>query len=251
MGADRAEGSGNQNGGGSVSSVLATQLSDLARELQKEDDVAAVLSAIIDAALDLIPGTAHASISLVTGRKKVDSKVASGELPRQVDALQNSTGQGPCLDAAYKERVVRVPDLRQEDRWPKFSLGAVKLGARSMLSFQLFVEGDRLGALNLYGDGPDAFGSESEQVGLLVAAHAAVAFADSQKISQLDEALISRQLIGQAEGILMERYKITSQQAFILLSRASSRSNIKLRDIAAHLASSGEVITPSAPATES
>ena len=251
MDVERAEGSGNLKGDSRVSSELATQLSELARELQQENDVKAVLSGIVDAALDLVPGTAHASISLVTGRKKVDSEAASGELPRQVDALQNSTGQGPCLDAAYEERVVRVPDLSREDRWPAFSRGAVELGARSMLSFQLFVEGDRLGALNLYGTGPDAFDDESEQVGMLVAAHAAVAFADSLKISQLGEALASRQLIGQAEGILMERFKITGQQAFILLTRASSRSNVKLRDIAEHLADSGEVITPGARAAES
>jgi GAF domain-containing protein len=232
------------------SEVLATQLSELARELQQEDDVHAVLASIVHAALDLIPGTAHASISLITARKKIDSEVASGEFPRQLDALQNSTGQGPCLDAAYEKQLVRVPDLTREERWPAFTRGAVALGARSMLSFQLFVEGDRLGALNLYGDGPDAFSSESEQVGMLVAAHAAVAFADSQKISQLSEALASRQLIGQAEGILMERYKITAEQAFVLLSRASSRSNIKLRDIADRLASSGEITTPATPATE-
>ena len=85
---------------------------------------------------------------LPSASKKVDSQVASGDVPRRVDALQTSTGQGPCLDAAYKERVVRVPDLSREDRWPKFSLGAVELGARSMLSFQSFVESDRLGALN-------------------------------------------------------------------------------------------------------
>lgn len=251
MGVNRPEVSNTRQGNGPVSAGLATQLSDLARELQQDDDVYAVLSGIVQAALDLIPGTAHASISLVTGRKKVDSEVASGELPRQVDALQNSTGQGPCLDAAYQELVVRVPDLSREDRWPEFSRGAVKLGARSMLSFQLFVEGDRLGALNLYGAGPNAFDSESEQVGLLVAAHAAVAFADSQKINQLGEALVARQLIGQAEGILMERYKLTAEQAFILLSRASSRSNIKLRDIAEHLASSGEFIAPRLPAADS
>lgn len=251
MGVERAEGPGNLKGASRVSAELATQLSELARELQQENDVEAVLSGIVDAALDLVPGTAHASISLVTGRKKVDSAVASGELPRRVDALQNSTGQGPCLDAAYEERVVRVPDLSRENRWPDFSRGAVELGARSMLSFQLFVEGDRLGALNLYGEGPDAFDNESEQVGMLVAAHAAVAFADSLKISQLGEALASRQLIGQAEGILMERFKITGQQAFILLTRVSSRSNVKLRDIAEHLANSGEVITPGANANES
>jgi hypothetical protein len=120
-----------------------------------------------------------------------------------------------------------------------------------MLSFQLFVEGDRVGALNLYGEGPDAFDSESEQIGALVAAHAAVAFADSQKISQLGEALVARQLIGQAEGILMERYKITAEQAFLLLTRASSRSNIKLRDVAEHLASSGEIAMKRLPTSES
>ncbi len=139
--------------------------------------------------------------------------------------------------------MIRVPGLSLEDRWPDFSRGAVELGARSMLSFQLFVEGDRLGALNLYGKGPNAFNEESEQVGLLVAAHAAVAFADSQKISELGQALVARQLIGQAEGILMERYKFTAEQAFLLLTRASSRSNIKLRDVAEHLASSGEITT--------
>ena len=251
MGEDRPEVSHTHKRNSRVSAGLATQLSDLARELQQEGDVHAVLSGIVYAALDLIPGTAHASISLVTGRQKVDSEVASGDLPRSVDALQNSTKQGPCLDAAYQKRVVRVPDLSQEKRWPNFCRGAVELGARSMLSFQLFVEGDRLGALNLYGAGPNAFNDESEQVGLLVAAHASVAFADSQKISQLGEAVLSRQLIGQAEGILMERYKITAEQAFIILSRVSSRSNVKLRDIAEHLASSGEIIGDGLPASKS
>lgn len=233
--------SGTSGPSGSVSGELATRLGDFARELQHEDDLDTVLAGIVQAAVQLIPGAAEASISLVTGRKKIESKIASGDLPRRADALQSSTGQGPCLDAAYEERIVRVPDLSTETRWPAFCSGAVELGARSMLSIQLFVEGDRLGALNLFGSRPGAFDLESEQIGLLVAAHAAVAFADSQKISQLNEALITRQLIGQAEGILMERYKISAQQAFLVLTRASSSSHSKLRDVAEHLTSSGEI----------
>ncbi|MCB5292020.1 GAF and ANTAR domain-containing protein [Arthrobacter sp. SO3] len=240
--------SGTSGQSGSVSGDLAAQLGELARELQHEDDLDTVLAGIVQAAVHLIPGAADASIGLVNDRKRIDSKVASGDLPRRVDALQSSTGQGPCMDAAYEDRIVRVPDLSTETRWPAFSSGAAELGAHSMLSIQLFVEGDRLGALNLFGVRPDAFNLESEQIGLIVAAHAAVAFADSQKISQLKEALISRQLIGQAEGILMERYKLSAQQAFLVLTRASSSSNRKLREVAEHLTISGEIAGVERPA---
>lgn len=226
-----------------VGGELASRLSDLARELQQEQDPDAVLVDIVHAAVDLIPHVAEASVSLVMGRRTVQSRAASGELPRQVDALQSSTGQGPCIDAAYEERIVRVPDMSREERWPDFAQAAYSAGARSMLSFQLFVEGDNLGALNLYGDEVNVFDEESEQVGLLVGAHAAVAFSDAQEISQLNQALDTRDLIGQAKGILMERFKISSQQAFQVLTRASSESNIKLREVADHLTRSGEILT--------
>jgi GAF domain-containing protein len=222
---------------------LAGRLGDLARELQEEHDADALLVDIVHAALDLIPYVAEASVSLVMGRRTVQSRAASGELPRMVDALQSSTGQGPCIDAAYEERIVRVPDMGHEERWPDFAQAAYDAGARSMLSFQLFVKGDNLGALNLYGDDVNVFDAESEQVGLLVAAHAAVAFSDAQEIGQLTHALDTRDLIGQAKGILMERFKISSQQAFQILVRASSESNIKLRDVADHLTRSGEILT--------
>lgn len=226
-----------------VGGDLAGRLSDLARELQEEEDTDALLVDIVHAALDLIPHVTDASVSLVMGRRTVQSRAASGDLPRNVDALQSATGQGPCIDAAYEERIVRVPNMGREERWPDFALAAFDAGARSMLSFQLFVRGDNLGALNLYGDDVDVFDEESEQVGRLVAAHAAIAFSDAQEISQLTQALDTRDLIGQAKGILMERFKISSQQAFQILTRASSESNIKLRDVADHLTRSGEILT--------
>ena len=226
-----------------VGGELAGRLSDLARELQQEQDTDTLLTDIVHAALDLIPHVAEASVSLVMGRRTVQSRAASSELPRKVDALQSATGQGPCIDAAYEERIVRVPDMSREERWPDFARAAYDAGARSMLSFQLFVKGDNLGALNLYGEDVEVFEEESEQVGLLVAAHAAIAFSDSQEISQLTQALDTRDLIGQAKGILMERFKISSQQAFHILARASSDSNLKLRAVAEHLTRSGEILT--------
>lgn len=220
---------------------LAARLGALARDLQQGEDTDAVLSGIVHAALELVPHAAHASVSLVTRHRTIESRVASSDLPRRVDALQSKTGQGPCLDASYDERIVRVPNLGTDKRWPEFSQPAFDLGAKSMLSVQLFVDGDHLGALNLFADDIDVFDTESEQIGTLVAAHAAVALAGSQQISQLIEALDTRDLIGQAKGILMERFKITAQEAFLLLVRASSELNLKLRNVAEQLAATGEM----------
>ncbi|MCB5273524.1 hypothetical protein BJG92_01046 [Arthrobacter sp. SO5] len=220
---------------------LAIRLGNIARELQHENNPDSVLAGIVHAALELVPHAADASISLVTGRRRIVSRAASSDLPRRVDALQSETGQGPCLDASYEERVVSVPDFSTDQRWPDFSRPAFELGARSMLSFQLFVDGDHLGVLNLFGSEAGAFDEESERIGALVAAHAAVAVAGSQQVTQLTQALDTRDLIGQAKGILMERFKITAQQAFLLLSRTSSELNIKLHDVAEQLTVSGEM----------
>ncbi|MFI7494849.1 GAF and ANTAR domain-containing protein [Kocuria sp. M4R2S49] len=222
-----------------VEADLAQRLSDLARTLQVEDDVQGTLEAMVHAALDLIPGVAEASISVARRRRGIESRAASGELPRTVDRLQEDTGEGPCMDAAYEERIVRVPDFRHEDRWPRFAPAALDAGATSMLAFQLYTDGDVLGALNVYGADFDAFTEESEEIGLLVAAHAAVALSAAQQVGHLHEALATRDLIGQAKGVLMERFKITPHEAFVILTTASSQTNTKLRDVAERLASTG------------
>ncbi|WP_104168006.1 GAF and ANTAR domain-containing protein [Arthrobacter sp. SX1312] len=220
---------------------LATELAELARSLQQEPDSDAILAGFVHAALDLIPGVDEGSVSVVTGRKNVGSRAPSGDLPVRIDALQMETGEGPCLEAAYERRTVRVADMAHEERWPLFAQRAAEAGAKGMLSIQLWVEGDDLGALNLYSYEADAFTDESENVGLLVASHASVAFAEAEKSRQLHAAVDSRDVIGQAKGILMERHKVTGDQAFFVLSMASQRSNIKLRDVADHLISSGEL----------
>lgn len=220
---------------------LASHLSDLARTLQTYDSPDGMLDEIVSAAVQLIPGVQEGSISAVLGRKQVELHAASGEIPGLVDQAQMRAGEGPCLDAVYEQKTVRVPDMRHEQRWPIFAGEAYAAGAGSMLAFQLFVEGDNLGALNLYSRAPDAFDDESEHVGLLFAAHAAVAYAEVRKVEQLEVAMTTRDLIGQAKGILMERYRISGVQAFNVLTRASQNTNRKLRDVATELVESREL----------
>jgi GAF domain-containing protein len=218
---------------------LAGQLSELARHLQQEQSSASLLGEIVHAAVELIPGTDAGSITMVTERRHVSSEAASSELAERVDALQEETGQGPCLDAVYQEQTVRVPDMAHEERWPDFAQRASEAGASSMLAFQLFVDGDNLGALNLYGRRPDAFDDESEHVGLMFASHAAVAFAGIRKQDQLNRALGTRDAIGMAKGILMERYHVDPDRAFRVLVRTSQQRQQKLRDVADELVRQG------------
>jgi transcriptional regulator with GAF, ATPase, and Fis domain len=220
---------------------LAEQLSQFARSLEAEDDPDRMLAEVVAAAVALIPGVDEGSLSVVLGRTNVSSRHPSSDLPRQVDAVQTEVGEGPCLDAVFEQQTVRVPDMTHEERWPRFAQRASEIGAASMLSFQLYVDGDNLGALNLYSRRPNAFTDESEHVGLLFASHAAIAFADARKVQQLQHGLVTRDLIGQAKGILMERFKITSAQAFTVLVRVSQHSNRKLRDVAEELANTGQL----------
>ena len=109
-------GEGQQGGRPVAAAALAQRLGDLARELQHGEDTDSMLAGIVHAALELVPHAADASVSLISGPRTIDSRAASSELPRRVDTLQSETGQGPCLDASYEERVVGVPDLSRDLR---------------------------------------------------------------------------------------------------------------------------------------
>jgi transcriptional regulator with GAF, ATPase, and Fis domain len=221
--------------------ALALQLGELARALQAEEDTDQTLARVVQGAIELVPGAEEGSISVVRARRHVDSQAASSELPEAVDALQAETGEGPCLDAVYEQRTVRVPDMAADQRWPRFTARAAEAGAAAMLSFQLYVDGDNLGALNLYSRTAGAFDDESEHVGLLFATHAAVAFAGVRTTDELRASMATRDLIGMAKGILMERHKVTGDRAFALLARVSQDTNRKLRDVADDLVHSGRL----------
>jgi len=218
---------------------LGEVMGAIARTLQEEHgDVDRTLQSITDASVTTVPGADFASVSLVSGRR-VEPRGATSALAAEIDALQTEFDQGPCLDALREQVTVRVEDFATEQRWPRFAAAAAGRGAGSLLSFQLFTDGSNLGALNLYAGTPGAFDARSESVGLIFAAHAAIALSAARQEQNLRTALDGRDLIGQAKGILMERYRLTAQQAFELLVRSSTHTNRKLFAIAEELTSTG------------
>ncbi|MEZ0491086.1 GAF and ANTAR domain-containing protein [Kineococcus sp. TBRC 1896] len=220
---------------------LAGALADLARDLQREQVPGDVMAQSAASAVGLVPGAEDASISLVRARRHVLSAAATSDVARQFDASQGEFGEGPCLTAMYTELVVRTDDLAEDTRWPRLGARSDELGVRSMLCFQLFVHENTLGALNLLASKPAAFDEESEAVGAMVATHAAVALAGAQRFDHLRTALLNRDVIGQAKGILMERFKVDADQAFALLTRVSQDRNVKLHVLAAELTRTGSL----------
>lgn len=218
---------------------LAEVLGDVARHLNAEADLAALLPSITASSVDTIPGADYAGITLVKHGREVESVAATDELVVQADAAQEQLGEGPCLDAIWIHDTFRIDDLQTEQRWPKYRTRALELGIRSSLSFQLFTEGRNLGALNLYSRQPHSFDDDDPQIGRLFAAHAAIALRGAQREDELQGALRSRDVIGMAKGILMERYEIGEDRAFEMLIRASQTTHIKLREVADYLVRSG------------
>ncbi len=213
---------------------------ELARVLLSAGGVRETLQQIVDMAVETIDGCDHAGISVLKNETG-STPAASDNVPLGVDAIQYETGEGPCLSAIREHEVFETGDLSSESRWPRFaSRAATETGVSSMLCFRLFVAGDTLGALNLYSKSIDAFDERSRTVGLVYAAHAAMALSTAMHDEQMDQALQSRDLIGQAKGILMARQGVGADEAFDMLRRASQRLNVKLRDVAGDMVESAQ-----------
>jgi GAF domain-containing protein len=210
---------------------LAQVLGNLAVEMQAEKSSSDTLQSITNAAPKLVPGTRWAGISLIEGRKIV-AQVPTSRAVAELDQLQSDLNQGPCLTALREFRTVHIDDMRTDTRWPDFSREAQQRGMLSMLSFQLFVRSENLGALNLYSDEPGVFSEESFLIGGVLAQHAAIAMIGAAAETHFEAALATRDIIGQAKGLLMQRQNFTGLQAFNLLARTSQETNIKLVDVA-------------------
>jgi GAF domain-containing protein len=212
---------------------LSAAMADAARTMYTTSSLEQGLQMIAEAAAKSIPGFRHAGISLLTPGGKEETKAATDELVWQLDTLQYDLHEGPCVDAMHGPRVVIAPRIRQQQRWPSYVPEAVKLGLRAQMAVKLYLDHHgTLGGLNLYSTDCEEVEEEAEHMAELFAAHAAVALGSIRQLSQLNEALHSRKVIGMALGIVMQRYGIDEDQAFKFLLRMSSHGGSKLREVA-------------------
>jgi GAF domain-containing protein len=218
---------------------------ELARVVLADRALDEVLTEIVQIARRAIPGSEASSITLIREDRGFTAAF-DGQIAMDADELQYERGYGPCLDAGRSGALFVVQDMKSEDRWPDYAAHVAELGVRSSLSVPLPFQGATIGALNNYSRHAGAFGEVDVTIGEEVAAFVAIAVGNAEAaaratddVANMRRAMASRAVIEQAKGILMERYKITAEQAFTLLTHASQRSNVKLRDIAEELTATG------------
>ena len=223
---------------------LAESFESLSGLIAPVENVESTLSRISTLSVAVIPNCDYAGVSLV----EADAIRTVGEttqLVKEIDQIQYATGQGPCLSAIKDPRQAGVPatyeiqSMATDTTWPEFSARANERGLESLLAFTLLMEERTLGSLNLYATRPNVFQAEDRSIGAIFAAHAAVALANAQtlheardRVDQLLKGYASRDAIGQAKGILMEREQCSEEEAFQLLIAASSHLHKKLREVA-------------------
>lgn len=230
----------------------AAGFAEISRQLFKAPTVRDTLQTIVQLSLRTVGSCDAAAISFVQGGE-VATPVWTDRAALDLDKLQYEAGEGPCLDAISDHEVVYTEDLSGDPRWPNLASLASDTEVRSVLSLRLGSD-DTMGSLNLYSRVRGAYGSVELAQGRIFATHSALALEartaldrtvkalelEQTRLQKLQTALISRDLIGQAKGVLMHRDHITADRAFHELRVASQRLNIKLREVAQRVVDTGE-----------
>jgi GAF domain-containing protein len=211
----------------------AARFARISQQLFAGDDPRTVLQTAVDTAVETIEPCDYAGISLRHGKGLIDTPVMTDAIVLTADNLQYELGEGPCLDAIYRDGTDVIDDLRNEQRWPKWAPAAADLGLRGVLSVRLETSERIVGGLNLYSARPYAYTENDVLTGHIYAMHASTAIHQSQDKDGLRLALNTRHEIGMAQGLLMGYFDIDPDGAFQLLRRMSSVHNVKLRELAA------------------
>ncbi len=214
--------------------TIVAQLTELVASLGRDEtETTAGLHQLIDNSVRHLIGCRYAGITLAEKSKVVTNVVATHRYAMALDAVQNRYGEGPCVAAAWRHHIMQVDDLNVDQRWPRYQRYALEhTPIRSILSYELFVDRGTMAALNFYADHPHAFTDDSVELGGVFASHIALAWSMMRRQDQFRSALASRDVIGQAKGVIMERFNLDAVEAFELLTRLSQQSNTRLIDIA-------------------
>lgn len=192
-----------------------------------------VIAELAEQAAVEIPGAQYAGVTVTRNGKHIDTPAATHKWPILLDEVQQRYREGPCLTAAWEEKTVHVANIATDERFPRYARDALRdTPIRSVMAFQLWIAGETMGALNVYAETPHVFGAETREIGSVFAAHSSVAWNAARRDEQFKKALASRDVIGQAKGMLMERYGVNAIQAFDLLRKLSQDSNTPLIQIA-------------------
>ena len=222
-------------------------LDRLGRIRLTDHDMRSLLGEIASLAQQSLPGRLDTSVTLLTGDEAVTA-VYTSDLALRLDEVQYEAGHGPCLQAATVGEPVEIEDARSDTRWRDFLDVAVQRGCLGSLSLPLPLHERVSGALNIYSRRPAAFDEPARQFarrfasyGAVVAGNMLVYESALDRAKNLEAAMASRAVIDQAKGILMERFKLTADQAFQALTRVSMETNTKVRDIAERFVDTGKL----------
>jgi ANTAR domain len=199
-------------------------------------DLDHTLEQITAAAVEVLPGVYYASITVMHGDGRLDTHAPTDQMLLGLDAAQYQLREGPCYRAAVDETFVASDHLAADERFPRYGAFAAQAGIRAQAGVRLFQTPNPQanGALNLYSRDVGSF-RDMNVIGPLFAHQAAVALDYAREIENLREAIQTRQRIGRAVGIVMERYQLPEERAFAFLARVSQTRNVKLRDVASEL----------------
>jgi len=209
----------------------AAEFADLAVRLHDEPTVVETLDLVVEYALKAID-CQYAGVMLTNGGQRVETAAATDPLVEELDLAQIECGEGPSLSVLDERWTMTVSDTKEDLRWPKWADRVAALGIRSVLTARLSTGNTHVGTLNLFHTEAGAFDTDDEAIASIFARHAAVALATARQAENLWVAIDARKLVGQAQGILMERFDLDADQAFAVLLRYSQHRNLKLRAVA-------------------
>lgn len=227
----------------------ADMFAALAVELHDSDGVEETIEAVVQFAIQAL-NCSHAGIALATRGTRPEIPAVTDPVVAEIYELQMTSDDGPLVQSMRELATVLVRDTATDGRWPDWATKVLGLGVRSVLDVPLRTAAGTVGVLGLYSAEPDAFSADDEAIAHILARHAAVAVATARHEETMAQAVDARKLVGQAMGILMERFDVDGDKAFAILKRYSQDTNTKLRDVAQQLIDTRK-LPESTPARES